>query len=252
MVIKMITVGVVIPTLSNLEGAYKALHSIKGAHSIFWMPIILDNWRENRSVSQSWNYGLEIANDYKCDYALVINDDVLFSPWTLAGLVNTMINSPSEDILMVTGLNMRGHLENAEDIFNIEIPSYKTHDYADHPDFACFMVKPDIIDIVGQFDENFTPAYFEDNDYHYRIQLLGYRAIFSSWAPYWHFGSQTQNANINSNTLGVGHEGVVSPNKFVENREYYVHKWGGEPGRETYIHPYNDESMKATQWKLLT
>jgi len=241
----MITIGVVVPTLSNLAGGYLALQSIKSAYSIIWMPIILDNWNEHRSVAESWNLGIEIADHYQCDYALVINDDVLFSPWTMSGLVNALANPPDDNVVMVTGQNLRGHLHNPEDIFNIEIPSYREHSYGNNPDFACFMVKPDIIDIIGKFDENFKLAYFEDNDYHRRIQLLGYEAISTSWAPYFHFGSQTQNKFLHE----VGH-GVVSADQFNQNRQYYMDKWGGDLGYETYQNPYNDESMTAAQWKL--
>lgn len=241
----MITVGVVIPTLNNLEGAYKALASIKGSYKIFWIPIILDNWRENRSVAESWNYGIEIAAMYECNYVLVINDDILFSPWTLSGLVNAFENKTDENIVMVTGQNWRDTILNPEDIFNIDIPSYRYHNYNYNPDFACFLARPDIIDIIGKFDENFKLAYFEDNDYHRRIKLLGYEAISTEWAPYFHFGSQTQNKFLEQN----GH-GVVTPDQYNKNQQYYVDKWGGPPMYESYSNPYNDERMSPAQWKL--
>jgi GT2 family glycosyltransferase len=41
--------------------------------------------------------------------------------------------------------------------------------------FSSFMVKRDFFDRVGTFDENFDPCWWEDNDMHYRIILLGYQ-----------------------------------------------------------------------------
>jgi hypothetical protein len=45
-------------------------------------------------------------------------------------------------------------------------------------------------------------------------------------------------------------QGVVSGEQFDQNRQYYIHKWGGDLGYEAYDHPYNDESLSAAQWKL--
>lgn len=235
-----IKIGVVVPTLTNKEGGYEALASIKSNLDIFWTPIIIDNWRENRVLAESWNLGIETAIDLGCDYILIINDDVLFSPWTLTGLVQAYKAVP--EVGMVTGMNVRGSMQ-PHDIFNIEIPSWASHNYAESPDFACFMLTPDTFSKVGKFDENFRPAYFEDNDYHYRMSLAGIKAIMTNWAPYYHYGSQTQNKYID-----IG-QPVVNSIQFENNRAYYEYKWGGSPGQETYINPYGDTTKSLSMWK---
>lgn len=238
----MIKVAVVMPTLKNKEGGFEALQSIRGALNIWWMPIIIDNWRTPRSVPESWNYGIEQAKLIPADYVLVLNDDVLFSPWTLTGLVKAFETpmKPS-NTMMVTGINMRDKME-PEDIFNIEIPSHQTHDFDFAPDFSCFMITPEAFTKIGSFDENFKPAYFEDNDYHRRIKLMGGEAICSSWAPFYHYGSKTQNFDPNNPT--------VKPEEYVKNQWYYIEKWGGMgPGTEIYDHPYNDPQCAASRWK---
>jgi hypothetical protein len=62
---------------------------------------------------------------------------------------------------------------------------------------------------------------------HYRIILSGHKAGCTVSAPYYHFGSQTTKPDSFHNT-------------FKSNRDYYVSKWGGEPGKESFIRPFND------------
>jgi GT2 family glycosyltransferase len=241
--ITMSKVAVVVPTLTNKAGGYEALQSIRCAFDIWWQPIIVDNWRENRVLSNAWNKGIEEGFLLGADYALVINDDVLFSPWTLTGLVRAFqSNLTPPNVGMVTAVNLRGQMENPTDIFNIEIPSYETHEFGLNPDFSCFMLDKKTYEKVGTFDENFNPAYFEDNDYHYRMQLLDIQAISTQWAPFYHYGSQTQNNDPN--------HPVVPSDAFIRNRWYYQNKWGGEPGQEVFKRPYNDDSMPVNKWKF--
>jgi GT2 family glycosyltransferase len=89
---------------------------------------------------------------------------------------------------------------------------------------------------VGMFDENFYPAYFEDNDHSRRVALSnakavsvpGFKAIHGE-APNW--GSCT----INSNPTLQRKNAIT----FRNLRDYYIEKWGGEPGKEKFITPYN-------------
>jgi GT2 family glycosyltransferase len=59
------------------------------------------------------------------------------------------------------------------------------------------MVTPETIERVGYFNEDYDPAFFEDNDYHWRILMMGYKAYGSDWAPYSHIASRTRFENPN-------------------------------------------------------
>ncbi len=48
-------------------------------------------------------------------------------------------------------------------------------------------------------------------------------------AVYYHYGSATSKEVPN----------VIRDNQFRDNHSYFVNKWGGEPGRETYKTPFN-------------
>lgn len=211
--------------------------------------------------AKSWNYGVKDAFERGYDYALVLNNDVLLHPETIDRLVERFelskqkliaesiemeahkvnpeitITAPirpnkfeSEVLAMVTAMNIRGECEKPEDIFKKDAEPYKLVGESEHPDFSAFMISKVGYEKIGEFDENFVPCYFEDNDYHYRVNLAGLKAITLPTAIYYHFGSKTQSES------GV----VVSTHaSFDNNRAYFVRKWGGAPGSEQYQKPFN-------------
>jgi hypothetical protein len=229
-------VGIVFPTLNNFKGLAEAIASVQTAYD--WTPYVWPNWRLNDPLSHAWNEGSKQAIAEDCDYILICNDDILFSPDTIDGLVEHL--DKNKECVLVSATDRRGELPIPHDIFNYPTPT--EIGVSEHPDFACFMIRPKTLEQVGLFDENFVPAYFEDNDYHYRIKLLGLVANATLAAPFYHFGSQTQNSA----------EGVVVPSPvFEKNREYYAQKWGGFPGNETYKTPFGDPNNKVTEWSKI-
>ena len=219
-----IRLGLVVPTLDNFRGLAEMLESVRSRHP--WTPFIVPNWRNGWCVSRSWNDGLRRAFAAGCDIALVVNDDVLFAPQAVDEVV-TLLGRSSDDVVLVSADNVRDNLASPQDILEY---ATATESVVDAPDFSCFAVRPDVLERIGLFDEGFRPAYFEDNDYHYRIRLAGARAVRTSLAPYVHFGSRTQNGPCGP---------IVTSQAFEANRAYYTGKWGGRPGEETYSTPWN-------------
>jgi glycosyltransferase involved in cell wall biosynthesis len=228
-------IAIVMPVLNQFRLAIECIESIRTTHETIIIPIL--NYQLDLPLSGAWNLGINKALNLGVDYVLVINDDILFSPWTIDNLVSTFERA-DENIIMVTGHNVRGEITDAEEIFSWPQPLEPVE--RDNPDFACFLVRPTIFDIVGTFDETFSPAYFEDNDYHRRISLAGRRAVCTTSAPYYHYGSKTQNADPIFPT--------VPPFIFQANQLHYVNKWGGSPGAEAYNTPFNNPEMTYRDW----
>lgn len=204
-------IAVGIPTLSNFKGLAELFASLWGEE---YTPFVVANWKENIGVSAAWNEIINATVDF--DYTVICNDDIVFSQYALRNLVRSYEDYP-EDAIMVT----------ASTVFDAEGPRYVAA-----PDYSCFAIRPYIYrEKIGLFDENFTPAYFEDNDSHYRIKLAGYEAYRDHLSVITHKGSQTQNANPD--------KPVVTSQMFEKNRAYYTEKWGGWPGKEKYTTPYN-------------
>jgi len=185
------------------------------------------HFNENRGVALSWNSGIRRAIlHFGSRYFFIPNNDTLLHPRCIDILLEA-IKVPK--FALVSATNVSGIVSTPTDVLGLKTPLVAS--YKDEPDFSCFMIKRETIERVGYFDSNFYPAYFEDNDYHYRIKLAGLRGVKVNRALYFHYGSRTikegEDIRMRSN-LG-----------YVANRDYYQRKWGGLPGQEKYTTPFN-------------
>lgn len=227
-------IGIGFAVLNNFEGLAATLHSIKTEHD--WKLYIIDQWRYNRPLSQAWNDIAMQAFDEGCDYALICNDDILFAPHCIDTLVEVHQDHNEDGVVMTTPNNILLEVQKPEDILTYEKPDAPLS-MSDHPNFSCFLVARDYFEKVGFFDENFIPAWYEDNDSHRRAKLLGFREVCVNLASMIHYG-------------GVATSKMENPSSDA-SRRYYIEKWGGVPypESETFESPYNDPSFKPNMYR---
>lgn len=156
----------------------------------------------NLGVSASWNLAIKEGNFP----LLVANDDIEFSEHTMSDFLRAC-ESGIGDFYWASS-----------------IPQLNM--------FSCFMLTESLVKSVGVFDEEFYPAYFEDNDYFRRISLAG-KKIVPVQTSIGHIGSATFK-NF-SNEQVMKHHGT-----FNKNKNYYISKWGGLPGEEKFSLPFGD------------
>jgi GT2 family glycosyltransferase len=94
--------------------------------------------------------------------------------------------------------------------------------------WCCFIISYDTFTRVGGFDEAFFPAYFEDNDYCYRCRLFGIQRVTDSFFS----------PEIYRNSMTIEKDGNLNKN-FDINKQKFILKWGGEPGKEKFKTPFN-------------
>lgn len=217
----------VIPTYKSFDLAFKgALSSMRGTvvpSSI----IIIDNsgdgsgtayleplvkkynnvyiWPQtyNLGVSRSWNYAF---NQLKSDFIINANDDVEVEPRTIEYMIEAAKRNPEQ--IFFSGDGTSGNA------------------------FSLFLLTHSGYELIGEFDEKFYPAYFEDNDYAYRMKLKGYRIIPVTGATYFHVGSSTIK-RYDAMEMNRHHEAHRA------NERYYLSKWGGMPGVEEFTTAFN-------------
>jgi len=204
---------ILIPTINRKDLLMKALNSYAES-----MPevtkLILDNgnqdipcvddntwvWesKENLGVAGSWNYLINkaILNDFK--YFLILNDDVI-------------LQKKEHEIRDILKKGTNEH-------FYICRPFYN---------WSSFLLTKKVYEKVGAFDEQFKKAYFEDNDYMYRMKLTG--------VPIKYVDELNPDIYLNSQTI----EKNPQLNGYVTNKEYFIQKWGGVPESETFKTPFN-------------
>ena len=271
-------IGIVMVVL-NLWDQYtkQALESIKSKHNLYF--VLVDNgstdntyieatklisenfhykrFEKNEGLQKAWNYGInDCFVNHQCDYVFVPNNDVLFQADAIDNLVDrfekernivpvddlSMLDLTNSDLAMVTCMNIVGECQEPSEIFMKDPASKKDVAEAEHPDFSAYMINQHSWDLVGEFDEGFFPAYYEDNDYHRRIKLAGLKAIVLPTSLYYHYGSRTQHQVIN--------KPIVDSSK---SHQYFIEKWGGSPehsgevGTRLWPHPFNDE-QRSLKW----
>jgi GT2 family glycosyltransferase len=184
---------------------------------------------ERWSFARSVNYGVTDAWERSFDYSFIVNNDILLHPEAIWRLVLRMRQG---DLGVATCLDVR---EETTPEFFLSMNAHTKISVAEapHPNFSAFMISRPCWSSTGQFDEEFKPAYWEDNDYHYRMKLTGQVAITYPPALFYHFGSRTQHEAAENGA-------PMTPGRQFENlRTYYMAKWGGLPGREVYRVPFN-------------
>lgn len=198
-----------IPTINRYDLLEKALGIYKKAYPCTKIYII-DNGNQNIpddenviisrpgnniGVAASWNRLCKsIFNNHQ--WAIIVNDDVVL---------------PGSEEFMQVFLSGR----------DVQFMSATKH-------MCVFAITKKAYTLVGEFDESFYPAYFEDNDYRYRIKLKNVKSqIHSFLDPIIYHNSMSSQKD---NSLGSG---------FMRNRDYYISKWGGKPGEEIFDKPFN-------------
>lgn len=160
--------------------------------------------RDVNSVAGAWNDAIEMADRLMDSYVVIANQDIEFPDLT-----------ELKRVAIKEG-----------------IAATKTKD--GHPDFALFAVNPSWIKetfgTLRPFDEGYEGAYFEDNDFRYQCHLKGINIPLLD-LEFKHFGSSVVKLDI-----GAQKE---NEKRFRKNHIYYINKWGGIRGAETFKTAFN-------------
>lgn len=155
--------------------------------------IIKNDW--NVGVATSWNILCDNIFE-KHDHAIILNDDI--------------------------------YLGKKEFEIDSILTSHKRDFYVATQDWCAFILPKKTYTKVGKFDDVFYPAYYEDNDYAYRMKLLGCKMFKIPFLnPYVYRASQTIEKDP---TIKSG---------YIANKRIYQEKWGGNPNEEKFKTPYN-------------
>jgi GT2 family glycosyltransferase len=99
--------------------------------------------------------------------------------------------------------------------------------------FTVFMIKGSLSARLGYFDEQFFPAYAEDNDLGRRMNLIGVTRLIIPGAAYFHHVSSTLKAY-------TPEQEIIHHDQFRANVARYIAKWGGEMDKsERFTIPYD-------------
>ncbi len=217
-----------IPTYKSFEECARGVHAVMKGSVAPSKVIIIDNsgdgsgtlalhhlsksyanvfiWPQtyNLGVARAWNtFHRELGEDY----VIIANDDIEVHYDAIQDMYLTA--KENEDAAIIFG---NGNSGNA---------------------YSLFLLRHWAFERI-QFEERFYPAYFEDNHDVRLRQLAGMKLLHAEKATYDHVGSSTLKKYTQA-------EMEQHHRDFRRNAIYYETIWGGLPGSERYITPYNGE-----------
>jgi GT2 family glycosyltransferase len=151
----------------------------------------------NLGVSDGWNMLMDYADRIDATHVFMLNDDVY------SGAKENDINGILRAFPYTPFINS---LQN----------------------WCSFILSVDAWKKVGSFDGVNFPNYFNDNDYCFRMQLLGLKRLNASFL----------NPAIYRNSMTIAKDPSLN-NNFSLYQKRYIEKWGGLPSQERFRTPFN-------------
>lgn len=152
---------------------------------------------KNLGVAGSWNLIADYADKINATHILMLNDDIV-------------LGKTEHEIKILIKTN-----PNADFINSMQY-------------WSSYILTVDMWKKAGKFDEEFFPAYFEDNSFDYKMTLNNASKVWTSFL----------NPNIFRNSMTIAKDPSLN-NGFAKNKALYVEMWGGLPTEEKYLTKFN-------------
>jgi GT2 family glycosyltransferase len=214
--------SIIIPNYNGLEHLITCYPSIEAQDYMDYKIILVDNSSQDASVkytkemypknivveldknygfAKAINTGIKYAlENLKCDYILLLNNDIELNPDFLRIGIESFKKNPGSPFIAVKMLNYydRSIIDDCGDFIkgNGGSPLARGYGEKDEGQYnneefifgACAgaaFYKRDLFEKVGLFDETFF-AYYEDIDFSFRAQLMGYKCLYQPKAVCYH------------------------------------------------------------------
>lgn len=239
-------VSIVIPTYNNLKYLVECLHSISqnsikqqyeviivfdGIDDEYWIKlqsiknITLVRNIKNSGFSISCNNGAKLA---KGKYLLFLNDDTQVQEDWLDVLVAEAKNQGRFGVIGPKVIYPNGYLQEAGcsiknngEIVMIgygqdpNLPRYNFFREVDYCSGVCILIKRDVFFEIDGFNEEYSPAYYEDTDLSMKLFIRGYRSFYCPQSVIIHHLSATTNHTLNDQKFQLA----------AKNRQKFLEKW---------------------------
>lgn len=258
----------IVPLLSIVIVKYKADKYLAGCLKLIgkskkWEVAVVDNDKNNVGYGAGCNLGAKKARG---KYLFFLNPDTVVSKGALEKMIDFMEENPDVAVL---GPKIYKNKEQEKQLSFCHFPDPITSVFVfspikslwpDNPFFtryvysenkkdngvldveavagAAILVKREVFEKVGGFDENFF-LYFEENDLCRRIKKLGGRIVYFPETEIIHFGGKST----------IDHES--SENEFKKSRRYFFKKHCGQlPGLFTEGIIRSLETLASKKWGI--
>ncbi|MHA1880051.1 MAG: glycosyltransferase [Candidatus Heimdallarchaeota archaeon] len=162
------------------EGENEELNKLLKAYDVKFV-----HNRKPKGFAGAMNSGLEIAEG---KYVCFINNDIVAIPNWLESMIEVFEKDEKIGLVSPTYTEAKKRPQNVDANNGEEIT------YIENPlelKGVCFMVRKEVMDKVGKWDESFEMGGGEDNDLALRIKKAGYNLAVARRSYLYHYGSAT-------------------------------------------------------------
>ena len=234
-------VSIVVLTYNNLEKATKPFIDYLFSGNFEFELIIVDNGStdgtveflqklegdnlkviynsENLGFSKGCNQGIQAAQG---EVIGLLNNDILFSSDWIKYILEILEKEPEAGFVSLKCIEAYEYSRRKFDKKIKQIPSEVSYFPCINPCFACVFARKSLFDSIGLFDENFTPAYFEDDDMSWRAIFAGFKNFKTDNVYFYHLGSVTGKTLNNLSQI------------FEKNKKYFFEKYADKYFVECY------------------
>ncbi len=153
--------------------------------------------QENLGVAKSWNMLMDYSDKIGATHVLILNDDIY-------------LGKNETDLALLIKNNLDADFINS------------------FHNWCSYILRVDIWKKAGMFDEEFFPAYFEDNSFDYKMTLIGAKKTWTSFLD----------PIVYRNSMTIAKDPALNQ-KFMQNKQMYIEMWGGLPTEEKYLTKFN-------------
>lgn len=216
-------VSIIVLNWNGLEDTIECLESLQKVTYPNYEVIVIDNGSQGNDaqvlregfsdyihlIQNDKNYGYTGGNNIGIryalsnsspDYLLILNNDVAVAPDFLTEMVNVAEGNDSigivgpkvyfhdsPNVIQSAGcrLSMRKGIGTIIGNKEIDDGQYDTVREMDHVMGCCLLIKREVVEKIGLFDESYF-CYWDETDYCIRARKAGYKVIYAPKARLWH------------------------------------------------------------------
>ncbi|MBM7609065.1 GT2 family glycosyltransferase/ubiquinone/menaquinone biosynthesis C-methylase UbiE/predicted nuclease with TOPRIM domain [Lysinibacillus composti] len=242
-------VSIIIPVYNQWHYTYSCLKSIlANTQNVSYEIIIADDMSSDETVNISeYVENIKVVRDgenrgflLNCNnaaqyadgqYVLFLNNDTQVQEGWLDSLVQLIESDHQIGMVGSKLVYPDGRMQEAGGIIwndasgwnfgRLDDPNKPEYNYVKEVDYisgAAIMIKKDLWETIGGFDERYVPAYFEDSDLAFEVRKHGFKVMLQPKSVVVHFEGISHGTNVS--------EGVK---RFQElNKSKFIEKWSNE------------------------
>lgn len=240
-------VSIIIPVYNNFRYTYKCISSILKSETKIPFEIIIGNDMskdKTRIIDKYFINIIVINNNQKLNYLkncnqaakrskgkyiLFLNNDTKVHKEWLTFLINLIESDNTIGMVGSKLIYLNGRLQEAGGIVwkngecsnfgrgqNPDLPEYNYVKEVDYISGASIIIRKSIWEIIGGFDEKYSPAYYEDTDFAFRMRKHGYKVMYQPKSIVEHFEGVSNGKDISK---GIKRYQLINKIKFIKKWE---------------------------------